>query len=627
LANKSIIDIQVNADQFKAFFDLFKQYEETLGGMPEDWKKVDAASRASTEAFSAAAGAMVESMLAASTHAENIAKHLKSAAEAQKQFGSATKKSQTGLEKMSKAAKETAESIFGIGKFLFKTAAWGAGLFAGGIYGIDKLAESAVGNQRSALGLGLSTGQFRAFNTDLGRYLNPAILSSVANAQNSLEGRVWLSRAAGLSQSQVQNMNAGDLSAQLAIRAHQWWQNTPSSMRTQEYLQATGFTQAGLSLEDMRRLGATPLGQLQAAQSQYRTDAGNLNISNESTNALYAFTRQLTLAGQNLETSLTKKLSELGPNLGEFITELEKDAETLINSVFTKDNMDAIAKGLGDLATYLGSADFKKDLDSFRGGIVDIANAIKWAVDLIHPGANTSSSGPPRTGEYASTDVSHFLFGSSTLGKWASNKTAAISNGKYSFATSRSPVFSLLRNYSYFNNYDPNTGQPIGMNNPGNLRSSPGYSTVGGFAAFPSVNEAYAGMAWQLGRYPTKFHADTLSSIYSTYDKNDPLIQQKIGNLSKWTGFKANQKLNLNDPDVMSKLISAIVRQESGVRITPQDVEKDIAKSHWTNPAGTSDDIKRLIAALEKQGRQSTNVTLTNKSGTNVAVSTNGAQY
>jgi phage-related protein len=116
-------------------------------------------------------------------------------------------------------------------------------------------------------------------------------------------------------------------------------------------------------------------------------DAKSLGINNQSTDKLYDFERQLTLAGQHLETDLGNRLAQLGPSLGTFITNLEGDAEKLINGVLTPENLDKVEKGLESIAAYLGSDDFKKTLkevgDDIRTLGATTMEVAKFIADLL----------------------------------------------------------------------------------------------------------------------------------------------------------------------------------------------------------------------------------------------------
>lgn len=384
MANKPIINIDVNADQFKAFYELFEQFESKIQGMPKEWQQIDASMRRNAAT------------------AKTLSNGIQSATEAQRQFNVMARE---GLHTMSKMAKEAASvgrAVFDIGKWLLKFGAIGGGIAGlGGILGaisLRDLAHSAVTEQRGARGVGLTPGQYKAFGMDFGRFLDPSILSHVADAQNSYQGRVWLGLATGLGAQAVSNQGPDQLAMRLATRAHDWWTKTPASQRTAENLAAAGFTQSGLTLEDMRRLGNTPLSELNAARSQYSSDQRSLNVSNGTTQAWYEFDRQITLAGRALETSLTNRLVELAPSLRSFVTTLTKDADQLINDIFTPKNLKAVADGINGMTAYLGSPTFQQDMKDFAGLIGLVANAIRKTARFL--GIDTSSSSNAEVGDF-----------------------------------------------------------------------------------------------------------------------------------------------------------------------------------------------------------------------------------
>ncbi|WP_254605438.1 transglycosylase SLT domain-containing protein [Burkholderia contaminans] len=351
--------------------------------MPKEWHQIDASMRRNAAT------------------AKTLASGIQSSTEAQRQFNIMAREGLHTMSKMAKEAGNVGKAVFDIGKWLLKLGAIGGGIAGlGGILGaisLRDLAHSAVTEQRDARGVGLTPGQYKAFGMDFGRFLDPSILSHVADAQNSYQGRVWLGLATGLGSQAVATQGADQLSMRLATRAHDWWTKTPASQRTAENLSAAGFTQSGLTLEDMRRLGNTPLSELQSARSQYNSDQRSLNVSNGTTQAWYEFDRQITLAGRALETSLTNRLVELAPSLRAFVTTLTKDADQLINDIFTPKNLKGVEEFVTGVTTYLGSPQFRQDLKDFAGLIGAVAEGIRKAAHLL--GVDGSPSTAPTTPE------------------------------------------------------------------------------------------------------------------------------------------------------------------------------------------------------------------------------------
>lgn len=400
MPNKSIIDVQVNDEQFKAFYDLFQEYQKHLGSMPDDWRKIDQATKKAAKSFQSGAAGTLGILAEIAMNTRSMAEGLKKATHAQKQFGAATRGSANQMKKMAGYAAHLSKSIFGIGKYLFKVGALGGGISLLGGFGLRELGESAVRGQQEARGLNLNVGQVRAWRADMSRYLSPGILQNVANAQNSFQGRVWLSRATGMSQGAITAGGPDTVALRLALRAHDWWKNTPAALRTAENLQATGFPQSGLTLNDMRRLGRTSRATLLAGEAQYRGDIGSFNLDRQTVTAWYKFTNELARAGTTIETVLTKRLSELAPYLAKFVNVITDDAKALINSTLTPEALKKFGSVLQDVATYLGSKEFRQQAKNFGEAIVDVTNAILWAakkIDSFFP--HKASEGPSVSGK------------------------------------------------------------------------------------------------------------------------------------------------------------------------------------------------------------------------------------
>src|SRR6185437_13721239 len=90
--------------------------------------------------------------------------------------------------------KGVAGNIFEATKALAKwtglLSAVGGLLGAGGLFGIDRMAAKAAGQRRSAMGLGLSTGEQSAFQIDLQRLVDPdAFLGNLAEMEGDVSAQ------------------------------------------------------------------------------------------------------------------------------------------------------------------------------------------------------------------------------------------------------------------------------------------------------------------------------------------------------------------------------------------------------------------------------------------------------
>lgn len=111
----------------------------------------------------------------------------------------------------------------------------------------------------------------------------------------------------------------------------------------------------------------------------------------------------------------------------------------------------------------------------------------------------------------------------------------------------------------------PTASIGLRQHNPGNLRSWGKAPVMDGFAAFNSDQAGLLAMGLNLRRYGSR-GIDTISGIVNRWapasDGNN--VGAYIADLSRQTGFGANQHLNLNDAKVLAPLMAGIIRHEQG---------------------------------------------------------------
>ena len=120
-------------------------------------------------------------------------------------------------------------------------------------------------------------------------------------------------------------------------------------------------------------------------------------------------------------------------------------------------------------------------------------------------------------------------------------------------------------------------------NNPGNIRNSKttkwtGENTPakqkGGFESFKSMEYGVRALGKNLITYQQKYKLSTISEIITKWappkENNTALY---IQNVSKWTGIKADTKLNLSDRATLKRIIVAIIRMEVGKTLPDKTIE------------------------------------------------------
>lgn len=118
---------------------------------------------------------------------------------------------------------------------------------------------------------------------------------------------------------------------------------------------------------------------------------------------------------------------------------------------------------------------------------------------------------------------------------------------------------------------DPKAPRGIRNNNPGNLRSSEFKGTVGvdgeGYGKFDTPESGLRAMAKNLLVQQEKHGLNTVESIITKYaPPNENDTASYIATVAKAIGVGPADKLNLKDPVVMQKLMTAMIQQENGVQ-------------------------------------------------------------
>ena len=108
----------------------------------------------------------------------------------------------------------------------------------------------------------------------------------------------------------------------------------------------------------------------------------------------------------------------------------------------------------------------------------------------------------------------------------------------------------------------------IENNNPGNIKKGENWEGMveseGKFVEFESPEYGIRAISRILQTYSKEYKLDNIKKIINRYappKEND--TKTYIKNMSEFTGFKPTEKLNLEDPETLSKLIKGIIRQEN----------------------------------------------------------------
>ena len=535
MATKSVIQIDVLDESFKKFQQAFDKYQAALKKMPGDWQKVNQAS---------AGGA------------QTLNKHLEKSLKNLQEFDKKVKDANKDLKETEKSTSNIAQNL---ANSVVSLARWVTLGSIGGGFGLGALGASASDYRRQAQGLGVSTGGLRAANVNLGRYINPGqVLSNIADIQSDLSRRPILSRL-GLGA----NQNAEQALPSIITNAIRMFNQ---GGRTKQYAEAMGLTQV-FSLEELRRLSSLSQKELQETFKRLKQDRDTLSVDDETSRKWQNFWVQLKRSGNDLETKLIDKLVALAPAFEKVSEGITKFITSLLDSPDVKKWIENLGENIGKFGEYLTSPEFKQDVAEFYNSIksfgITVMNAVNFIQDLLKTpeqrNAELKAKGKltPETMNYSmSTRFAQFLY----------------EHGLYASGQKDSPEMARFK--QEMAKTSP-TGGSIAERfmNPGNLRV-PGSATQ--FQKFSSNEEGLRAMARQLLRYERRDKLDTVEGIVSKYaPSSENNTQAYIKSVLARTGFAPGQHLNLENPAVLSNLMSAMTKQEnSRSNFTASDIQR-----------------------------------------------------
>lgn len=373
MAVKSILEIEVADAQFGRYKQVFDKYYDQLQKMSGHWKAAGKEQDQVAKHFEKMASAMTKQVESERQEVE-VDKRRTDTVERQEHLWTSISRSGTSFAKNITHATESMLRWTGI------LGAVGGLLGAGGLWGIDRMARGTAEDRRSSSGLGLSIGQQKAWQQNLGRIVDSDAFLGWINSMEmdvTKQGPVYGLQGRGLSG----NTSSDALSLLDTIRAK--GQTMPfNQLRTQ--LNAYGLQ---MDDESLRRLVNTPNAEYQQLRSGTLNDSKGLNIGDKTAKAWQDFTQQMEKAGTRIHNLFTVGLLPLEEPLRKLSDAFIHFAEMLIKSELAKDAIEGLGKGLDRLGKFLTSPEFEQDIEKFSAKVKELVEStgglVQW---LTHPG-------------------------------------------------------------------------------------------------------------------------------------------------------------------------------------------------------------------------------------------------
>lgn len=580
MAAKSIIDIDINDEKFQSFMEKFSEYQAALDDLPEAWRGV-AQGIGDTEKETAKARSELEGVAKSFSDGAAAILSINSGLDRLNDSLDKANKNQSGFNKNASAAKKflsgatkDAKSLAGhIKDATTSLISWGGilGLFsgligAGGLFGINRLASGASSQRFTTLGLGTTSGGLDSTAINYQRALsNPTgTLGAIRDSQLDLSKR-WRFQAMGINNP---DQDPAKLLPQMIRNARDIFVKNGSNLQGAEAHGLTNF----FTLDDLNRFKNMSDAEIDSMEKRAAQDSKQLQLSDQIQKQWTDFNVQLQRSGYSIENSFIRGLAPLAPQL----TRLSDSVSGMIDSFLKSPELgkwiDGLSQGIQKFGEYLASPSFRTDIDSFMKSIRDMGltvdNVIRFLNgttlngwnDSVADSANSSAKWvkektgfDPQTVGPAIKDL--FSIGSKKIKDWYSGGSITPVDPTPADVTAKGRTIADR------------------FNNPGNLRWADGYGThntkSGKFAVFPTLDEGVLAATKQLQIYGSKGINNVKDIVNKWAPSNENDTAAYIRHVVKSTKFSENEKLNLNDPAVLAKLISAMATKEgAGSRVT-----------------------------------------------------------
>ncbi|WP_370605383.1 hypothetical protein [Citrobacter braakii] len=586
MAAKSIIEVDVNDEKFLSFMDKFNEYQAALEELPEAWRAsaqgIGDSARETSKASSEAEGmtkAFLDGVDALNMMVNNLDRINTSLDDANKRQSDLNKKTASSSGIFGKLKKDSKEFAGHIKDATVSLLSWGGivGLFtgvlgAGGLFGLNRLASTASAQRFTSMGLNTSIGALDSTAINYQRAVaNPtATLGAIRDTQADLSQR-WKFQAMGINNP---DRSPDQLLPEMIRAARSIFTQTGGTLQGANAYGLTSF----FSIDDLNRFKNMSDAEIDAMEKRAKRDAQLLQITDEQARQWQDFNVQLDYSSQSIKNTFIRGLGPLTPGLTKLSDALSGAIDTVLQSPELGKWIDGLAGGIQRFGDYLASPNFKNDVENFMVKVEKLGKVIGKVVDWIIGKTDTTgiidgvksestilNANPvtdPKTGKTytpGSEDDPH-VWG------WLKGVKRFFSGGDVA------PVDPLPANVNA-------KGRTIAdrFNNPGNLRWAEGYETSntksGKFAVFPTLDEGVLAATKQLQIYGQR-GTNTVRDIVSKWaPSNENNTEEYIRHVVRSTKFNESEKLNLNDPYVLAKLISAMASKEgAGSRVTEERV-------------------------------------------------------
>lgn len=375
---KSIIDIEVNDDQFKEFTRLFEKYRAALGETPKVWGAASTAEGKAadivhdmTAALSAHVTLITKAGDARAAQAADDARYQKQRLAFEKSLEAAEKRQNDILAKRQKYIKDIGANLTSMmGKTVsigLNVAKWGAGIglaaMGGGLFGMDRLGATATGERSTGRMLGVTAGQLRAWRTDFAQYGDPdSLLAAASNAPTDPMMAARMQRL-NVDPRIIREGNTSQIAEQ-TLRGLTDFFNRNKGPNAQQVWAANDYDKI-IDYNHMRQFAGASTEERETMFRRLEDDQRGMGNNDRIMRQWSDFTTQLERAKQQIKATFLDGLSGLTGPMSDLSKAVQGVVHEFMSSGAFASVIKIISQGLNDLADSLRDGTAQKAIKDF----------------------------------------------------------------------------------------------------------------------------------------------------------------------------------------------------------------------------------------------------------------------
>ena len=371
MPNKEILRVEIDDSEFSEFKKKFDAYEAAVKALPGEWQKSGTEILAQKSHFET----MADSIRAQAEEAANlVTSHVK--------LGAALDGTALALAGMVKSGKQFSGHIFqataSLRHWTKLTAVFSGLVGAGGLFGINRMAESVSRNRTSAVGLGVTYGERASFLANFGRLPNAeGLLQGFSGAETDISKQYALRQYLGHGAS---GDPAKDFAEGLG-RFKDLVDRTPKELLGPA-LRQRGYDKLGLDTETALTVKGMSRGEIEQIGRGYGADlATRLGLAPDVSKKWTEFTTKIEKAGEDIDTilwkgtgKLTKPLEHLSEGFEHLVSALFRDGSPI--SGWIKD----LGHGISEFADELGGRTIQAKAAALGSDVASVARLLEEIV-------------------------------------------------------------------------------------------------------------------------------------------------------------------------------------------------------------------------------------------------------